>query len=360
MQLGRDDLEAAVIGGGVLGGGGGGSMTDGQRLGDAALEAGSPTLVSLDALPPDAWVATVSLVGAQAASTAHVEPEDHLRAWQMLTELAGRPLAGIITCENGAAATVNGWFQSAKLGVPVVDAPADGRAHPTGDMGSLGLERDPAYVSLQSAAGGDRARGRYLELQVRGPLAATNRLVRAAAEAAGGLVAVARHPVTAAYLEQHAAKGAIAQALALGRRLREDRPRGADAVAAGLCEQLGATIVTSGPVAAVERQTRGGYDVGLMRIGDVELAFWNEYVTCERLGVRLATFPDLIVTIDADTTLPLTTADLAAGRPIVVLTAPASALKLGAGLRVRSNLAAIEPAVGKEILRYRPDAEAHS
>jgi DUF917 family protein len=355
MQLGREDLEAAAVGGGVLGGGGGGSMTDGLRLGDAALEAGSPTLVSLDSLPPDGWVATVSLVGAQAASTAHVEPEDHLRAWQMLTELAGRPLCGIITCENGAAATVNGWFQSARLGVPVVDAPADGRAHPTGDMGSLGLERDPAYVSLQAAAGGDRERDRYLEQQVRGPLAATNRLVRAAAEAAGGLVAVARNPVTAAYLEEHAAKGAITQALALGRWLREDRHRGADAVAGRLCEQLGATIITSGPIDAVELQTRGGYDIGLARIGDVELTFWNEYMTCERLAARLATFPDLIVTIDADTALPLTTAELAAGRRIIVLTAPASALKLGAGLRVRSNLAAIEPAVGKEILRYLPE-----
>jgi len=66
------------------------------------------------------------------------------------------------------------------------------------------------------------------------------------------------------------------------------------------------------------------------------------------------------VTIDADTALPLPTADPAIERPTIVLTAPASALKLGAGLRVRNNLAAIEPAVGKEILRYLPHAEAHS
>lgn len=74
MRLGREELEAALLGGAVLGGGGGGSLADGRVLGEAALAGGVPTLVALDTLPADALVATVALVGAPAAPARCVAP----------------------------------------------------------------------------------------------------------------------------------------------------------------------------------------------------------------------------------------------------------------------------------------------
>lgn len=44
---------------------------------------------------------------------------------------------------------VNGRFQSAVTGIPVVNSACDGRAHPTGVMGSMDLESDPEYHSIQ-------------------------------------------------------------------------------------------------------------------------------------------------------------------------------------------------------------------
>ena len=352
MQLGREELEAAVLGGAVLGGGGGGSRAEGLRLGEAALELGTPTLVPLDLLAPDALVATVALVGAPAARDAHVEPSDHLRAWELLAALTPRPVAGIITCENGGTATINGWLQSAVTGVPMVDAPADGRAHPTGDMGSLGLEEERDFVSLQGAAGGDRTFGAYLEQQVRAPLAAANRLVRSAADAAGGLVAVARNPVPASYLATRAAKGAISHALAIGRELGAVLPRGTGAVAERVCGLLGGTVLCEGPIRRFDLETRGGYDVGTATICGLELTIWNEFMTAEREGVRLATFPDLIVAIDDESALPVTSAELRLGRRLTLLMAPAASLTLGAGVRAPRNLAAIERVIGKSIIRF--------
>jgi DUF917 family protein len=352
MRLGPGELEAAILGGALLGGGGGGSMAEGRRLGHAALAAGTPTLVSWQDLPPDALVATVSLVGAPAAIQACVEPADHLRAWNLLAAQLDRPLAGLIGSENGGAATINGWLQSAALGVPIADAPADGRAHPTGDLGGLGLNLLPGFVSIQAVSGGSPEHGRHLEQIVRAPLPAANHLVRAAAEAAGGLVAVARNPIRADHLGSHAAVGAVTQAIDLGLAMIAVAPRGGRAVAERACEALAGSIVAEDTVATLEIETRGGFDIGLARIGDLELSIWNEYLTLERDGERLATFPDLIATLDADTGEPVTSAELRPGSRMLVLTAPSSSLKLGAGLRIADHYAPLERAIGRDILRY--------
>jgi len=102
----------------------------------------------------------------------------------------------------------------------------------------------------------------------------------------------------------------------------------------------------------VEIETRGGFDVGIARIGDLELSIWNEYLTLERGAARLATFPDLIATLDAATGVPITSAELAAGRRVIVIAAPAASLKLGAGLRIREHYEPLERAVGKPIVRF--------
>ena len=108
--------------------------------------------------------------GKPAAKGTMVKPVGYVRAVELLTEKAGIKADGLITNECGGTATINGWLQSAVLGIPVVDAPCNGRAHPTGAMGSMGLHAKEGYVSHQTAAGGDLAQGRYLELVVQGSI----------------------------------------------------------------------------------------------------------------------------------------------------------------------------------------------
>ncbi|HEY0876682.1 MAG TPA: DUF917 family protein [Vicinamibacterales bacterium] len=353
IPLGPDDLEAAVAGGAVLGGGGGGTIAEGLRLGREALAAGTPRLLALDAVQPDALVATASLVGAPGDPRARVAPADYTRAWELVRTLVERPIEGVISCENGGTASVHGWLQSAVFGVPVIDAPANGRAHPTADMGGMGLERMDEFVAIQAAAGGNRETGAYLEQRVTGSLAATNRLVRAAAEEAGGLVGVARNPIAASYLQDHAAPGGLSQALELGRRMvagrSSTRP---EAIVNVLIERLAAAVIARGEVREYALRSEGAYDVGIARVGGAELTIWNEYLTLDVEGERIATFPDLIVTLDQNTGHPLTSAELSVGRSVVVLAAPASQLILGAGVRCPEHFVALEAAVRREILKY--------
>jgi DUF917 family protein len=352
MVLDEDAIEAMVLGGAFLGGGGGGSLEEGRRFGRAALKLGRPSVIPIDGLPDESLLATVSAVGAPASREKFVQQEDYVKAVNLLAERIGEGLSGLISSENGGLSTVNGLVQSAALSLPVIDAPCNGRAHPTGIMGSMGLGELSGFISRQAAAGGNPETGRHLELYVEAPLPRADALVRQAAVESGGLVAVARNPVDAGYVRKHGAPGAIRMALELGRLMMRERQAGGETVARKLAVAAGGEIVVSGQVAELELETRGGYDVGRLTIEDVELTFWNEYMTLERSGVRLATFPDLISTLDAVDGTPRTSADLEPGTRVIVLRVPRKNLILGAGMRVPAGFRAVEEVLKRQIVSY--------
>ena len=347
IQLDERKMEAAVLGGAVLGGGGGGWIEDGLQLGRLALAVGHPRLVTLDELADDATIVTVSLVGAPAAPDKYVKPVHYLRVLELLAERMGRAIDGIITNENGASTTINGWFQSAVTGIPVVDAPCNGRAHPTGSMGSMNLSERPDYVSVQAAAGGRS--GHYLELAVSGPLDKVSSIIRTVSVSAGGMVAVARNPVPASYVSENGAPGAIQHAIQVGEvLLAHEGEKAIDAVAS----MLGGSVIAAGEVTGFQLETTGGFDVGRVIVGGCELTFWNEYMTAEIDGKRLATFPDLIMTFDAKSGRPLVSAAVATGQNVAVLVVPKENLRLGATMRNKRLIQPIEGIIGKPVLPY--------
>jgi len=351
IAVDREAVQAAAYGGALLGGGGGGSINEGLQLGQLAIEVGRPCLVDLDELGDEAILVTVSAVGAPAAKDQYLEPVHYVQALQLLIEHLDEPIAGLITNENGGLATLNGWFQSAVTGIPVVDAPCNGRAHPTGAMGSMGLDEVDGYVSRQAAVGGDPSAHRGVRLYTEGSLGSVARLVRQAAVEAGGLVAAARNPVTVAYAREKAAPGALRQAIEIGRTLlAAGSPLEATQAA---CDLLGGKVICQASVQRVTIQTKGGFDVGQIDLqGGYELTFWNEYMTLERKGQRLATFPDLIATLSADEIRPLTSAEIKDGQEILLIRVPKEQLRLGAGMRRPELFRIAEKAVNKEMVRY--------
>ena len=61
-------------------------------------------------------------------------------------------------------------------------AVGDIRAHPTGDMGSIGMASSPEPM-IQTAVGGNRDENRYIELVVRGATAKVSPVLRCGARA---------------------------------------------------------------------------------------------------------------------------------------------------------------------------------
>ncbi|HHY75890.1 MAG TPA: DUF917 family protein [Firmicutes bacterium] len=380
--LNEEILEAAVAGGSFYGGGGGGSPELGRKLGKMALEikrAGkSPsgqalTLLDLDDLPGDALLLTVSAVGSPAGKGYHAGPEEYARAVEFFREKTGLEVAGLIANECGGLATVNGWIQSAGTGLSVVDAPCNGRAHPTGIMGSMGLHRVKGYESIQAVVGGSREAGTYLEALVQGSLSFADSVVRQAAAYTGGLVAVARNPVTVSYAREHNAAGAISLCIRVGKAMLE-AGHGEDRIRAA-AEASGGYVALKGVVAVKRLVSAGGFDTGVLIVesgdGAYEITFWNEYITLERTerggsghpagsaqtagsgrSERLATFPDLIATLDLCSGFPVSSAEVKEGQGIAVVVVPRSELILGAGVKDPELYAPVEQAVGKDIVRY--------
>lgn len=352
VKLNEELLKYAVVGGMILGGGGGGPKENGFLAGQLAVSYSGPELVDIEEIADDTLIVTASAVGAPAAPDKFVTPKDYVRTIEILEQNTGLKVGGIITNENGGMATVNGWIQASVLGIPLIDAPCNGRAHPTGTMGSMGLNNLPDYVSFQAAVGGNPEKGHYVEAFFLGSIENTAKMVRQASVVAGGLVAVARNPINAAYVKKNGAIHGVTHAIETGRALYKGLERSPMDAILSAVEFLKGSVVVEGTVEELELVTTGGFDVGKVRVKDYEFTFWNEYMTLEKGSERLATFPDLIMTMDKATGLPVTSAEIKLAQEIVVIVTHRDHLKLGSGMRDRKLMAEVEPIIGKEILSY--------
>lgn len=355
--LGSGDVESAVRGGSILACGGGGWVDHGRMLGLEAMAAGRPELVSIDELPDDAWLATAAAIGAPAGTTAwEMRGSDYVRAAQLLQEALGAPLAGLIIGQNGMSSTLNAWLPAVMLGLKVVDAVGDIRAHPTGDMGSLGLAASPE-ATIQTAAGGHRDSNAYIELVTRGATAKISPVLRAAADQSGGFIASCRNPVRASYVRDHAALGGISLALALGEAIGAAEPGGGGAVIDAICRVLGGGILAQGRVSAKRVQyTRQAFDIGTITLdgdgADCTLHVMNEYMAVDMAGRgRVATYPDVITTL-SPAGLPISVGLIEEGMDIAVLHVPKQRIPLSASVRDPSVYPVVEDALNISIAAY--------
>ncbi len=352
MELTKEKLKFALLGGSILGGGGGGSRNMGEELGNFALERGQLELVSIDELEEDSLIVTVSAVGAPAAKDKFTSTDDYVEVIKILESNIGEKISGIITNENGGTATINGWLQAAVLGIPLIDAPCNGRAHPTGTMGSMGLNNVEGFVSHQSYIGGNPNLGNRITGYIGAELAKASTIVRQGAVHAGGLVAVARNVVKASYVKKNGAIGGISHAINLGEQFCNGLELSKESAISNVVSFLNGEIIADGKVNSFELITEGGFDVGKIVLGDIETTFWNEYMTLEINGVRKYTFPDLIMTFDKITGYPITSAEVKEDSEIIIIATKKENIKLGAGMYDMKLLEETESIVNKEIVKY--------
>jgi DUF917 family protein len=247
------DVEAIAIGGTILGGGGGGWPETGIREGKLALEIGSIELWAPDEADPEWKVITSAALGAP-TQPGKTKPMHFIRAAQLLKD-AGVEFQGVIAAENGGHNSFGGWLIAATLGLPVVDAPGDGRAHPTAMMGSMGLHR-LNYKSVKSGV------TENCEVLAWGTLQTTSNVVRAQARDMKALVAMARDPVPVSYATEHGAPGAINMALEIGYTWLEVKDKEPIEKVKAVTERLGGNLICRGAITGKILEAKGGFDVG--------------------------------------------------------------------------------------------------
>ncbi|HUO00408.1 MAG TPA: DUF917 domain-containing protein [Bradyrhizobium sp.] len=357
--LGLQDVEAAIRGGSVFAAGGGGWAEHGRELGTTAVTIGRPELVSIDEVPEDAFIATAAAIGAPAGTTEwQMLGVDYVKAVELLQEALGAPVYGLMIGQNGMSSTMNAWLPSAMLGTKVVDAVGDIRAHPTGDMGSLGMAASPD-PTIQVAVGGHRASHSYIELVVRGATAKVSPVLRKAADMAGGFIASCRNPMHASYVKRHAALGGISRALEVGRAIMEVEAKGGRAIIDAICRTTSGKILGEGKVVKKSvHYTDAAFDIGTIaiRCGARELVLhvMNEYIAVEEGGARLATFPDVIATLDSDGR-PVSVGRIGEGAELAVFHIDKAQLPLSSSVKDPTVYPVVEAALGIPVARYALD-----
>jgi uncharacterized protein len=217
----------------------------------------------------------------------------------------------------------------------VVDAVGDMRAHPTGDMGSIGLAGSPEPM-IQTAVGGNHAENRYIELVIKG----------ATAKESG-----------ARDVALHAALGGNSLALALGEAIIAAETRGGRAVIDAICKTTGGDILGEGKVTKKSvANMNEAFDIGAITVGEGDdalvLHVMNEYMALDDAGGRrVATFPDVIATLSAEGE-PISVGQLKEGMTVFIFHVPKRILPLSSSVKDPSVYPSVERAMGIDIARY--------
>jgi uncharacterized protein len=222
-----------------------------------------PRVVPLARIPCDAILATLSAVGTAGQTSGAALGHAHFRrALDLFEPFANRTISGFIASEVGAAAVTYGLQESARTGIPVVDAPGNGRAHPLFAMGSLGLHLRPRHATATVAVGGKKGSTDYVEIAIRANVAKAARIVRDRAAQGGIALAVVRNPVPAAFVRNHAAVGGLAFAHRVGGSLLAGLPGGTTAARSALARLMGGRVLANGVVASASLSEQQGFTIG--------------------------------------------------------------------------------------------------
>ena len=351
------DVPAAVTGGSVLAAGGGGWVDHGYLVGETATRLGEPRLAGIDEIPDDGIIVTVTAIGSPAAPDWQMLPIDYVRALQLLVDALGQPVAGVITAQNGSSTTLNGWMQSAVLGIPVVDAAGNGRAQPTGKFGSMGLLDNPDYETIQTAAGGNRAQGRYMEVTVRGQVARADDTLARRLAAVGRLYRRRAQSRSLHHTCANTPRSARSpMRIRLGEAMLAAQKDGPEAVIDAVVRATKGRVVGRGPVRNVQVDTRDSFDFARFWVEDAAgrlvLHAMNEYMAVERGDERLATFPDLICTLSLETGLPVSVAQMHEGQEVAVVANSKADLPVGTGARQPGAYFEVEEALGIDLRSF--------
>jgi len=353
-KLTRDDVEPAMIGGLLLSAGGSGMARSLERhdlAAEVALGYGDIALVSVADLPADGYILISTSVGAPGFAKPELVLRDHVDAARALIDKLGKRPDGVIC---GHVPGFNGWLVAAALDIPYVDAAANGRGHPTVQMGGMGLASRPDAFLVQVAQAGFADTGSKISVVAEGNLVKTSQVMRHAAIVSGGLVASARGPYATSFVAANGALGAISFQVDLGKAML-GAASGAERIRAAADFMKGVVLVT-GTVRENNVVYQDGFDVGRMVISDgtreIVLGVYNEFMTADCDGLRVATFPDMIGSLDPVTGDPIAIAQLPEGSAVSIVVANRAGFPLGKGALDPAVFAEVEDALGTDLFSY--------
>lgn len=332
-------LEEIAIGAGVLGTGGGGNPYYGRLQTLWHLRAGARIqVVEPDEVPDNATCVCLGTMGAPTIGIERVlRGDEPLTAMRALERHTGARIEYLVPWEIGGSNSTQPLVQSARTGLPVVDADTMGRAFPELQMCTVAIYGVPCAP----AALGDY-RGNSLLFPAITDAGTLERYARAVTVRMGGSAGFAFPLMDGATMRRATIPRTLSLTRQIGRailaaREAHDRPVETAAAAAG------GQVLFRGKVVDLQRRMSAGFARGHLVLEGLEhdrgtrlwVEFQNENLIARRGDEVIAVVPDLISLVDLATAEPTTTEVVRYGLRVAVLGIPAPALlKTSAALRV--------------------------
>lgn len=352
--LTEDDILALEIGSGILGTGGGGNPYIGKLRAIQTIREGFQLkILPIEALEDDAKIVPLGGIGAPLVSFERLkEGREGLRCLRGLEDRLGFK-ADAVGCEEiGGQNSMEPLVTAAYAGLPVVDGDGMGRAFPEMQMTTYAIYGHHSTPSMMCDPHGNAV---CFEHAISEKWHET--MARACVISQGGASVLASAPMSGAFFKRYAIPHSYTQAIGLGRAVMDARAAHEDPIAA-ICAREGGMHVFSGKITDLKRHFERGFNMGVAHIEGLdacrgsrgEITIQNEFLIFRRDGEMQVCVPDLVVVLDLDSGLPITTEVLRYGQRVAVLALPCHDL-----LRSDQALKVIGPAAfGYPDLTYRP------
>ncbi len=323
-------LSEITLGASILATGGGGDPEIGLLWAYNVVDQGNEILlVNPEAMPDEALATIAGCLGAALVLT-EKPPNGQELFWcyDSLRRYMGKSIEAVIPPEAGGVNTPVPMAVAGAVGVPVIDADGMGRAFPELQMTSFYIHG----VSPSPIAAADE-KGHVTICDAEDALL-TERIIRNAAMAYGGISWIAGYPMTGRQLKDTAILRSISMAWELGKRVFTARRKHLDPIAETL-DLTGGYRAFQGKIVDIDREFGAektkGFSLGRITIEGTDdfkgrtaaIDFQNEWLNLEIDGDVRCMPPDLICILDPATGEPIRTDIVRYGYRGTVLLIPA-------------------------------------
>ena len=320
-EVTADDIAALSAGTAIFGTGGGGAVYNTQILVEQTLrECGPVRLVTVDELGPDDAVILMSGIGAPTVGIEMLSSADQIHTLLREAEaVAGRTITTLMAAEIGGSNGVAPLGWAARLGLNVLDADGMGRAFPDAAMVAMNVAGVPCDFAILSDVVGNVSILKTVDLHW------LESHARAITVESGSLCVGAHYLLTAETAKGAVIEGTVSASIRVGKALLS-APEPVTAIAA----ELGGSILLTGKISDLDRRTEGGFARGSVTISGTgddrgrmqRLELQNENLIVLEDGEVIASVPDNVTIIDAETGHAIATEMLRFGQRVAVLAWP--------------------------------------
>lgn len=318
----KKSLNAIALGGAVLGSGGGGDPYVGRLMTQQSIEkSGGVKVIDIESLPDDALILPIAMMG---APTVMVEKfpsgNEFAQLIPMIEKMLTKPVSAILCAEAGGLNSTIPFVAASKLGLPIIDGDAMGRAFPELQMVTFtlgGISATPMAMVDEKGNGCtfDTISNVW-----------TEKLARAITIQMGGSAMCSLYPVTAKQCKDYLIRGSLSLIHHIGNIIEKHSFNAYQL----LVKELNGKHLFQGRVRDVERRSEGGWNRGIVKLEgtgefvnrDAKIDFQNEFLVAMEGDTVLATTPDLICVFDSNTGTPVTAETIKYGLAVNVLGLP--------------------------------------